>query len=95
MSRFEKVDYLAKLIRLELSDEERELFSKQLGDILDYVGQLREVDVNEAKPMYHPLPLVNRFRKDLVKQSLIREKALENAPEIKDGFFVVPKVIGR
>ena len=93
MSRFEKVEYLARLIRIDLSDEEKELFSQQLGDILDYVEQLKEVNVNGVEPMYHPLLLTNRFRKDEVKQSLNRDKVLANAVEKKDGFFVVPKVI--
>ncbi len=93
MGKFDKVDYLARLIRIELSEEEKELFSSQLGDILGYVEQLKEVDISGVEPMYHPLPITNRFRKDEVRPSLDRDKALSNAPEAKDGFFVVPKVI--
>ncbi len=93
MDRFDKVDYLAKLIRIELTDEERDLFSRQLADILEYVNQLKEVDIEGVEPMYHAVALTNRFRKDEVRPSLDREKALSNAPKRKDGFFVVPKVI--
>ncbi len=93
MQRFDKVDYLARLIRIELSDEERDLFSRQLSDILAYVDQLKEVNVEGVEPMYHAVTLTNRFRKDIVKPSLDRVKALANAPRKKDGFFVVPRVI--
>ena len=93
MGNFDKVEYLAKLIRIGLSEEEKELFSSQLGDVLEYVEQLKEVDVSDVEPMYHPLPITNRMRKDEIKPSIERDKALKNAPEKKDGFFVVPNVI--
>ncbi len=93
MDRFDKVDYLAKLIRIELTDQERNLFSKQLADILEYVNQLSEVDVEGVEPMYHAVALTNRFREDKVGPSMDQEKVLKNAPKKKDGFFVVPKVI--
>ncbi len=93
MDRFEKVEYLSKLCRIGLSSEEQELFSSQLGNILEYVEQLKEVDVEGVEPMYHPLPITNRMRKDTTGASIDREKALKNAPQKKDGFFVVPRII--
>ncbi len=93
MDRFEKVEYLSKLCRIGLTQEEQELFSSQLGDILEYVEQLKEVDVDGIEPMYHPLPITNRMRQDSVGTSMDRKRTLENAPQKKDGFFVVPRVI--
>ncbi len=94
MDRFAQVDYLSRLIRVGLTDEERDLFSLQLAHILDYVEQLRQVDITDVEPMFYPVPIENRFREDVVGQSLDRENALANAPKKTDtGFFVVPPVL--
>ncbi len=90
---FEKVDYLADLIRIELSDEERDLFSKQLGDILDYIGLLNEVDTDGFEPLYHPLPIHSRMRKDVEGISLGKNQVFASSKHNKDGYFTVPKVI--
>lgn len=87
------VEYVAKLARLKLSEEEKEKFTNQLDQILKYVDKLNELDTEKVKPTSHVLPLKNVFRKDKVGKSLKVEKALENAPEKARGFFKVPKVI--
>lgn len=87
------VEHVAKLARLELSEEELALYTKQLGDILGYVEQLDEVDVAGVEPLAGGAHGDNVFRKDEVKPSLDREKALGGAPDSDGWHFRVPKVI--
>ncbi len=89
----EEVLHVAHLARLEFSEEEVELFTSQLADILDYVEQLNELDTSNVEPTYHAIPLSNVFREDKVQDSFPVDEILSNAPEREDGFFVVPKVI--
>ncbi|NPB09614.1 MAG: Asp-tRNA(Asn)/Glu-tRNA(Gln) amidotransferase subunit GatC [Thermodesulfobacteria bacterium] len=89
----EEVLHVAHLARLEFSEEEVTRFTEQLADILSYVAKLNELDTSHVEPTYHALKLTNVFREDEVKESLPPEKALQNAPEREDNFFVVPKVI--
>jgi aspartyl-tRNA(Asn)/glutamyl-tRNA(Gln) amidotransferase subunit C len=87
------IDDVALLARLKLSNEEKELFSAQLGKVIGYIDTLNELDTTDVDPTSHVLPLKNVFRDDVVAPSLLREKTLQNAPESKDGFFRVPKII--
>ncbi len=89
----EEVLHVAHLARLEFSEEEVELFTTQLADILNYVAKLNELDTSQIEPTYHALQLSNVFREDEVKPSYTVEEVLSNAPEKENGFFVVPKVI--
>lgn len=89
----EEVLHVAHLARLEFGAEEVDLFTEQLAQILDYVKKLNELDTTDVEPTYHALKLTNVFREDEVRASLPTEKALQNAPERENGFFVVPKVI--
>jgi aspartyl-tRNA(Asn)/glutamyl-tRNA(Gln) amidotransferase subunit C len=88
-----EIDHVALLARLELKDEEKELFSKQVGSIIKYVDKLNELDIDEVEPTAHVLPIKNVFREDELRDSLPREKALQNAPRKNDGFYRVPKII--
>lgn len=83
----------AKLARLELTEAEREEFSKQLNDIIEYVEKINELDTSEVKAADHVMEVSNVFRDDAVKKSIGREGIAQNAPEFTDGFFVVPKII--
>lgn len=87
------VKYVAHLARIRLSDEELDLLSGQLGDIVSFIDKLKELDVSGVKPTSHILPINNVFRQDNPAQSLPHEEALNNAPKVKGNFFVVPKVI--
>ncbi len=89
----EEVLHVAHLARLEFSEEEVELFTTQLADILNYVAQLNELDTSNVEPTYHAIPLSNVFREDEVRESFPVDEILANAPERENGFFVVPKVI--
>ena len=88
----EDVKHVAKLARLELTTSEIDQMSKQLGDIIEYVTQMNEVDTTGVEPMAHPLPAVNVMRDDQVKYEQTKEELMKNAPEEEDGFFKVPKI---
>lgn len=88
------VMYVANLARLDLNDEDLEKFSRQIGNILEYIDTLNKVPTSDIPGTSHAISLSNAFREDDVREHLDREKALANAPEKEDGAFVVPKVIG-
>ena len=90
---YELVDYIANLGRIELPENDRELFREQLESILDYIDKLNELDTTGVEPMIHTLSLSNVFRADQVKPSLPREAALANAPERTEDSYKVPAVI--
>ena len=87
------VEHVAKLARLQLTDEELARYEKQLGAILDYIAKLEKLDVSGAEPLVHPAEGANVFREDVPGASLPRAEALKNAPEKTDDFFIVPKVV--
>lgn len=87
------VAYVGRLARLSLTDEETELFQKQLGDVLKYAEKLREVDVNNVEAAAHALPIFNVFREDAPRDWLTAQQALSNAPRQANGLFIVPKVV--
>ncbi len=87
------VDRLAKLARLELSEEEKIRFAKELSSILEYVSQIQKVDTSGVTEYETVVPLPPAWREDEVQPSLPIEDALSNAPDRKDNFFKVPRVI--
>ena len=88
----EDVVHVARLARLELSEEELERMREQLSAILEAVGKVSELDLEGVEPTAHPLDLVNVLAEDDPRPSLPREDALANAPDPEDGFFGVPPV---
>ena len=91
-----EVEHVAHLARLELTPEEAEQFTGQLGQILEYFDKLKELETNSIEPTSHAIPAlrgVNAFREDEVQPSGDQETALKNAPAQADGFFRVPKII--
>ena len=87
------VAYVARLARLNLTDEETELFQKQLGDVLKYAEKLHEVDVSNVEAAAHALPIFNVFREDAPRDWFTAQQALSNAPRQANGLFIVPKVV--
>ena len=75
----------------ELSDEEKEQAKKDMANMLDYIDTLNELDTSGVEPMSHVFPVNNVFREDVVTNGDDREEILANAPEAKEGAFVVPK----
>ncbi|MDD3806563.1 MAG: Asp-tRNA(Asn)/Glu-tRNA(Gln) amidotransferase subunit GatC [Candidatus Marinimicrobia bacterium] len=89
----EEVLHIAKLARLSLTEEEVEMYTHQLGEILNYIQKLNELDVDNIEPMKHVLHIVNVLRDDKNLPSLSREDVLKNAPEHDGEYFKVPKVL--
>ncbi len=87
----ETIEYVGILAKLELSDEEKEQAKKDMGSMLDYIDKLGELDTAGVEPMSHVFPVNNVFREDVVTNGDDRENILKNAPEEKDGMFVVPR----
>jgi aspartyl-tRNA(Asn)/glutamyl-tRNA(Gln) amidotransferase subunit C len=82
--------HVARLARLDLSDEELEGYKHQLSMILEHAARVQSLDAEPNPENAHPLALFNTFRDDLVLPSLDRDEVLECAPETSDGYFVVP-----
>ena len=89
----ETIEYVGILSKLELSEEEKEQAKKDMGSMLDYIDKLNELDTTGVEPMSHVFPVQNVFREDVVVNGDDRENILKNAPEEKDGSFVVPKTV--
>ena len=87
----ETIEDVGILAKLELSDEEKEQAKKDMANMLDYIDTLNELDTSGVEPMSHVFPVNNVFREDVVTNGDDREEILANAPEAKEGAFVVPK----
>jgi aspartyl-tRNA(Asn)/glutamyl-tRNA(Gln) amidotransferase subunit C len=86
----DEVLHVARLARLELTDDEVEKFTEQLSAILEAVAKVSELDLSDVEPTAHPLDIVNVWADDEPRPSLQAEEALANAPDRHDGFFKVP-----
>jgi len=87
------VEHVARLARLELTDEEATTFTGQMNAILAYVDKLNELDTEGIVPTSHAVPMENAFRDDSARPGIGVEAALANAPDRAGGFYRVPKVI--
>lgn len=87
----ETIEYVGILAKLELSGEEKEAAKKSMGEMLDYIDKLNELDTSGVEPMSHVFPVQNVFREDVVTNGDDSENILRNAPAQKDDMFVVPK----
>jgi aspartyl-tRNA(Asn)/glutamyl-tRNA(Gln) amidotransferase subunit C len=88
----ETVDHVARLARLSLTDQEKELFARQLEEILAWAESLQALDTSGVPPMSQPHG--SSLREDEPRESLSRETALEGAPDPAEGLFRVPRVMG-
>ncbi len=84
---------VARLARIEITDEEAALFQSQLGSVLEYVEQLGTLDVSQVEPTAHAAPVFNVFRADEPRPGLDRAAVLANAPHAANNLVVVTKVI--
>ncbi|MEA2271842.1 MAG: aspartyl-tRNA(Asn)/glutamyl-tRNA(Gln) amidotransferase subunit [Solirubrobacteraceae bacterium] len=85
-----QVLHVARLARLELSDEEVERMASELSTILDHIEKISELDLEGVPPTTHVVEVENALRADEPRPSLPREVALAAAPEVADGGFAVP-----
>lgn len=90
----EDVEKVSLLGRLQLSDAELTTMTVQLGQIMQYVEQLSELDTEDVEPMAHAVEAFNVFAADEVQSSLDREQALANAPKRDEECYRVPAVLG-
>lgn len=87
------IRYVAKLARIELTDEEIEIFGKQLGDLLGHVNKLAELDVASVPATAQVVESRNVMREDSRRPCLDREQVLSQAPQRQGAFFRVPRII--
>ncbi|MFA6430820.1 MAG: Asp-tRNA(Asn)/Glu-tRNA(Gln) amidotransferase subunit GatC [Candidatus Margulisiibacteriota bacterium] len=87
------VDHIAKLARLALSDEEKELYAKQLSAILEYANNLNKIDTTNILPTSHAIPMKNVFREDKAIPCNNVDDILANGPETEKHMFKVPKIM--
>ncbi len=90
----DEVIRVANLARLDMDKTDLETFASQIGNILEYIDKLNQIDTSGVVPTSHAISFTNAFREDKVAEHIDRKKALFNAPEKEDGGFLVPKVIG-
>ena len=88
-----EVDHVALLSRLRLTDAEKSRFAVDLNDILEQFEILQQLDTDGVPPTAHAMVLKNVFREDRSRPSLPRAEVLREAPEARDEFFVVPRVV--
>ncbi len=89
-----EVNHIAHLARLQITSDERMQFAGELGEILNYVNMLQEIDTEEIEATFSVLPLFNRFREDTVQPSLSFSEILLNAPDREDNYFKMPRILG-
>jgi aspartyl-tRNA(Asn)/glutamyl-tRNA(Gln) amidotransferase subunit C len=87
------IGHVARLARLGLSEDDLEMYRRQLGTILEHASRVQSVATDEVEPTSHPLGLTNAFRADEVRPSLDRDEVLSQAPDHADGYFVVPPAL--
>ena len=87
------IEYVGILAKLNLSEEEKKKAGEDMSRMLEYIDKLNELDTDGVEPMSHVFPVNNVFREDIVTNGDDREGILKNAPERKEGAFVVPKTV--
>jgi len=88
------VAHVARLARLDLTDDELDQFTEQLGAVLEHARDVEALDTEGVAPTAHPLPLRNVLRSDVVRPSLERDEVLAQAPEAEADRFKVPRILG-
>jgi len=88
------VAHVARLARLDLTDDELERFTEQLGAVLEHASDVAALDTKGVAPTAHPLPLRNVLREDRVVPSLDRDEVLAQAPAVEADRFKVPPILG-
>lgn len=86
--------HVAALARLDLTEEEVDLYTRQLGAVLEHAADIAAIDLAGVPPTAHPLPLLNVLRDDIVRPGVDRDEVLAQAPDTADGRFRVPPVLG-
>jgi aspartyl-tRNA(Asn)/glutamyl-tRNA(Gln) amidotransferase subunit C len=90
----EQAAHVAHLARLDVTDEELDLYTEQLAAVLEHAADVAALDLRGVPPTAHPLPIDNVLRDDVVEASLDRDEVLAQAPAVEDGRFKVPRILG-
>lgn len=90
----DEVAHVAKLARLALTDDELDMFTEQLANVLGHAEDVEALDVADVAPTSHPYPLRNVLRPDVVGPTLDRAEVLAAAPAVEDDRFKVPAILG-
>lgn len=88
------VAHVARLARLQLTDEQIDTFTPQLAAILEHAADVEALELDDVPPTAHPFPLTNVLRPDEPRDAGIRDEVLAQAPAAEDGMFRVPPVLG-
>ncbi len=88
------VAHVARLARLDVTDDEVALFTEQLGAVLDHAADVAALDTAGVPPTAHPMPLSNVLRPDEPRPSLDRDEVLAQAPDTEGGRIRVPRILG-
>ena len=89
----DSVVHIAHLARLHLADDDLDRYTGELSNILSFIEQMNAVDTDDVIPMAHPLDMSQPLRADVISEQDRREEYQENAPAVRDGLYLVPKVI--
>ena len=89
----ETMEYLEILSQISLTEEEKQETAGELKKILAYMEKLEELDTDGVEPMSHVFPVQNVFREDIVEREDQWEALIENAPQKKEGQYLVPKTV--
>jgi len=90
----DEVAHVARLARLDLSADELEMFTGQLAAVLDHAADVEALDLADLPPTSHPYPLKNVLRADVVSATVDTDEVLRAAPQVEDGRFKVPPILG-
>ncbi len=90
----DEVAHVAKLALLDLTDEEIDLFTVQLGSVIETAHDMNNLDLEGVEATHHPLGLTNVTRDDVVRPSVDRDEVLSQAPEVEEDRFKVPPALG-
>lgn len=88
-----EVEHVAWLAHIDLSEEEKALFTEQFNEILEYFKKIDEIETENVEPTYHVLDLENVSRKDKPVPPLTTEEALKNAPKKDKKFVKAPRIV--
>ena len=90
----EDAAYVARLARIDLTEEELDLYAAQLAAVLEHAASVAALDTADVEPTAHPLPLRNVLREDEPRPSLDHDEVMSQAPAVEAGRFKVPRILG-
>ena len=93
MVNMDDIEYVAKLAKLKLGEEEKQMLVGQMDEIVNFANKISELNTDGVKPTNHILDVKNVFREDIVKESYSRDEILRNAPAKEAGCLVVPSIV--